>query len=90
MSDRAMRDAVMDPNFLEDLGYWTRTDVGIASRILSLVEATLRDPFRGLGKPEPLRGPLTGNWSRRINKMHRLVYTVDADRVYFVAARYHP
>ncbi len=85
-----MRDAVMDPNFLEDLGYWTRTDVRIASRIVSLVEATLRDPFRGLGKPEPLRGPLTGKWSRRINKMHRLVYTVDADRVYFVAARYHP
>lgn len=90
MSDRAPRHAVMDPNFLEDLGYWTRTDVRIARRIVSLVEATLRDPFRGPGKPEPLRGPLTGKWSRRINKMHRLVYTVDADHVYFVAARYHP
>ena len=79
----------MDPNFLQDLEYWTRTNRRLAMRTLSLVEAILRDPFRGPGKPEPLRGPLAGKWSRRIDGEHRLVYAVEADRVYFLAARNH-
>ena len=79
----------MDPNFLQDLEYWTRTNRRLAIRTLSLVEAALRDPFKGPGKPEPLRGELAGRWSRRIDQEHRLVYTVEPDRVHFLAARYH-
>ncbi len=79
----------MDPHFLEDLEYWTRTDRRRALRALKLVEAVLRDPFDGPGKPEPLRSQLAGKWSRRIDQEHRLVYAVEGQRVYFLAARYH-
>ena len=79
----------MDPNFLQDLGHWTRTDRRRAMKTLSLVEAVLRDPFSGPGKPEPLRGRLSGKWSRRIGQEHRLVYQVEADKVFFLAARHH-
>ena len=83
------REAVFDRAFLEDLTYWTRTVRKRALRTLELVDAIVRDPFGGLGKPEPLRGELAGRWSRRIDTEHRLVYQVTADRVYFLAARYH-
>ena len=83
------REAVFDPSFLEDLNYWRRTDRKRALRILKLVEAILRDPFGGIGKPEPLRRELAGRWSRRVDIEHRLVYQVADDRVYFLAARYH-
>ena len=83
------REAVMDPHFLEDLEHWTRTDRRRALRALKLVEAVLRDPFDGPGKPEPLRGQLAGKCSRRIDQEHRLVYAVEGQRVYFLAARYH-
>ena len=79
----------MDPHFLEDLEYWTRTDRRRALRALKLVEAALRDPFEGPGKPEPLRGQLAGRWSRRIDQEHRLVYEVKGKRVFFLAARHH-
>ena len=79
----------MDANFLDDLRYWTETDRRLALRTLRLMEEVLRDPFDGAGKPEPLRGQLSGKWSRRIDQEHRLVYQVDANRVYFLAARYH-
>ena len=79
----------MDPNYLQDLEYWTRTNRRLALRTLRLVEAVLRNPFAGAGKPEMLRGQLAGAWSRRIDQEHRLVYRVDDDRVCFLAARYH-
>ena len=53
-------------------------------RILNLIEAILRDPFDGVGKPEPLRRELAGGWSRRFDIEHRLVYRVTDDRVYFL------
>ncbi|MCH7665012.1 MAG: Txe/YoeB family addiction module toxin [Acidobacteria bacterium] len=84
-----MRLAVMEPQFREDLEHWTRTDRRRALRVLKLIEATLRDPFEGLGKPEPLRGGLSDTWSRRITQEHRLVYRVKEDRIHFLAARYH-
>ena len=77
----------MDPNFLQDLEHWTRTDRRPALCTLTLVEAVLRDPFTGAGKPEMLRGQLAGAWSRHIDQEHRLVYRVDDDRVCFLAAR---
>lgn len=85
----APRQAVMDSQFLQDLEHWTRTDRRRALRTLNLVEAVLRDPWRGPGKPEALRGQLSGNWSRRIDQEHRLVYRVEGNRVFFLAARYH-
>lgn len=83
------RDAFFDRVFLEDLRFWVKTDRGIALRLLDLVEAALRDPFQGIGKPERLRHELAGCWSRRITQEHRMVYRVSHDRIDFLQARYH-
>ena len=80
---------VFDRDFLDDLGHWVRTDRKTALKILDLVEAVSRDPFGGIGKPEPLKSLGSGVWSRRITQEHRLVYKVTDDRVTFVQARYH-
>jgi toxin YoeB len=58
-------------------------------RTLDLVEAILRDPFRGIGKPEPLKHLGAGVWSRRLTQEHRLVYLVSDDRIDFLQTRYH-
>ena len=83
------RDLVPDPHCLKDLEYWIRTNRRLALRALALIGASLRDPFDGPGKPERLRGNLAGCWSRRIDHEHRLVYQVNDERVYFLAARHH-
>ncbi len=89
MTESGRRDALFDPNCLDDLEHWVRTDRRRALRTLKLIEAVLRDPFSGPGKPEPLRGQLGGAWSRRIDQEHRLLYRVSEGRVRFLAARYH-
>ena len=81
--------AVFHPEFREDLRYWVRTDRKTAQRVLELVEAVLRDPFEGVGKPEPLKFHFQGCWSRRVTQEHRLVYLIRDDRVDFLQARYH-
>jgi toxin YoeB len=83
------RDAVFQPEFREDLRHWVETDRSVALRILHLVEAVLREPFSGIGKPEPLKYVLAGCWSRRITQEHRLVYRVSGNRIDFLQARYH-
>jgi toxin YoeB len=83
------RDAVFHSSFREDLRYWVETDRSTALRVLDLIEAILRDPFRGIGKPEPLRYQLSGAWSRRLTREHRIVYQVSDDRITFLQARYH-
>lgn len=83
------REAIFHPNFREDLRYWVKTDRRIAVRILELVEAAIKEPFSGIGKPEPLKFVLAGCWSRRITQEHRLVYRVSEDRIDFLQARYH-
>jgi toxin YoeB len=75
--------------FRQDLRHWVETDRKTALRILELVEAVLRDPFTGLGRPEPLKYVLAGCWSRRITQEHRLVYKVTGQRIDFLQARYH-
>lgn len=65
------------------------TDRRVALRILDLAEAAIRDPFAGIGKPEPSRFVLAGCWSRRITQEHRLVYRVSERRIDFLQARYH-
>jgi toxin YoeB len=86
---RANREAVFQPEFREDLLHWVETDRSIALRIFQLIEAVLRDPFTGIGKPEPLKYVLAGAWSRRITQEHRLVYKVSDRRIDFLQARYH-
>jgi toxin YoeB len=85
----ASREAVFQPDFREDLSYWVKTDRNTALRLLELVEAILRDPFTGIGKPEPLKFVFSGCWSRRITQEHRLVYRVSEARIDFLQARYH-
>jgi toxin YoeB len=86
---RRGRVPVFQPEFRQDLRYWVETNRRIALRVLDLVEAVMRDPFQGVGKPEPLKYVLAGAWSRRITEEHRLVYAVSADRIDFLQARYH-
>ena len=89
MDRAASRQAAFHPEFREDLRYWVKSERNTALRVLDLVEATLRDPFAGVGKPEPLRYLLAGCWSRRITQEHRLVYRVTDERIDFLQARYH-
>jgi toxin YoeB len=81
--------AVFQPEFIEDLRFWLDKDRRVALRTLDLVEAVMRDPFVGIGKPEPLKHMLRGVWSRRLTQEHRLVYLVSDGRVDFLQARYH-
>jgi toxin YoeB len=81
--------AVFHPEFREDLRYWVETDRKVALRAFSLIEAILRDPFGGIGKPEPLKYLGAGVWSRRLTQEHRIVYLVREDRIDFLQARYH-
>lgn len=89
LKTRKSRQAVFQPEFREDLKYWVRTDRKIALRVFDLIEAVMRDPFRGIGKPEPLKFILSGAWSRRLTQEHRVVYTVSDDRIDFLQSRYH-
>ena len=83
------RIAVFQPEFREDLRFWVETDRRIAVRALTIVEAVIRQPFEGIGKPEPLKHLAPGVWSRRLTQEHRIVYLVSNDRIDFLQARYH-
>ena len=85
----ANRSTVFQREFLEDLRWWVTDDRRIALKVLELVEAVIRDPFTGIGKPEPLKHLAAGAWSRRITQEHRLVYLVRGDRIDFLQCRYH-
>lgn len=87
--NRKKREAVFQPEFIEDLRYWVETDRKTALRIFKLIEDILRDPFSGIGKPEPLKYLAPGTWSRRITQEHRLVYLVRETRIDFLQGRYH-
>src|SRR5919201_6115281 len=83
------REAVSQPEFIEDLRYWVETDRKLALRAFELIEAILREPFEGIGKPEPLKYLAPGCWSRRLTQEHRIVYLVRDDQIDFLQARYH-
>lgn len=83
------RDTVFQPEFREDLRHWVETDRKVALRAFDLIEAIMRDPFSGIGKPEPLKYLASGTWSRRLTQEHRIVYLVQDDRIDFLQARYH-
>lgn len=86
---RARHEIVFQPESLEDLRYWVETDRKVALRVLDLVDAIVRDPFRGIGKPEPLKYLAPGAWSRRLTQEHRVVYLVREARIGLLQARYH-
>ena len=83
------REAIFHPEFREDLRYWVETERKVALRALNLIEAIMREPFGGIGKPEPLKYLAPGTWSRRLTQEHRIVYFVRDERVDFLQARYH-
>lgn len=89
MPGKADREAVFHPEFRQDLRYWVETDRKVALRAFELMEGILRDPFTGIGKPEPLKYMMAGCWSRRLTQEHRLVYRVSGNRIDFLQARYH-
>lgn len=84
-----MRSICFDAGAWDDFLYWLGSDRRIARRITRLIAEIQRDPFTGIGKPEPLKGELSGYWSRRINDEHRLVYRADDNEVKILKARYH-
>ncbi|MCE0761141.1 Txe/YoeB family addiction module toxin [Marinobacter sp. G11] len=73
----------------EDYLYWQSTDKKVVSRINKLIKETMREPFEGIGKPEPLKHNLAGYWSRRINEEDRMVYKVTEDALLIAQLRYH-
>ena len=83
------RTAVFHPELIEDLRYWVERNRRIALKAFDLIEAILRDPFSGIGKPEPLKFRLAGAWSRRLTQEHRIVYLVGKTQIDFLQARYH-
>lgn len=73
-----------------DLSYWKeKGDQKIQEKISTLLQAIKDDPFRGIGKPEPLKFKLSGLWSRRINREHRIVYQVEKGVCYIISMRFH-
>lgn len=89
MPRRVEFEAVFQVEFRQDLRYWVETDRKVALRAFELIEGILRDPFTGIGKPEPLKYLLAGCWSRRLTQEHRIVYRVSGNRIDFLQARYH-
>jgi toxin YoeB len=73
----------------EDFTYWVQNDRATTKRLLRLIAEVLRDPFEGIGKPEPLKHSMPGAWSRRVTDEHRLVYLVTDKDIVILQARYH-
>lgn len=82
------RQAIVLREFREDLAHWIGSDPRTALRVMRLLEEIIRDPFLGIGKPEPLKHQ-HGQWSRRITEGDRLLYLVRGATIYFLAARWH-
>ena len=80
---------IWSENSWDDYLYWQATDKKIVKKINSLIRDIKREPFEGLGKPEPLKYEMAGSWSRRITDEHRLVYMVESDAIYVIGCRYH-
>jgi toxin YoeB len=89
MQNAVARHVIFTPVAWEHYLYWQSHDRKTLERINSLIRDCQRDPFRGIGKPEPLKGELSWFWSRRIDEAHRLVYRVAARNLEIVACRYH-
>ena len=86
---KPVRSLEFDPAAFEDLAWWVEQDRNRALRIIKLIKDVQRDPFKGIGKPEPLKHELSGCWSRRIGQEHRLVYQVTESKIRILACRFH-
>ena len=75
--------------FKEDLSWWFKQDTKKAYKILDLVTAVMEDPFKGIGKPEPLKDMEANIWSRRIDLEHRFIYSVGKNQIDFLSCRFH-
>lgn len=82
-------DIVFTSRCWEQYQYWQKTDLKMLEKINLLIKDTLRSNYKGLGKPEPLKGDLKGFWSRRIDHEHRLVYRIEQNQLQIVQCRYH-
>ncbi len=89
LGTKLLRSLEFDPAAFEDLAWWIEHDRSQALRIVHLIRDVQRDPFKGIGKPEPLRRELKGCWSRRIDQAHRLVYQVQSEKIRILACRFH-
>ena len=87
--EQNLRESVFTDQFKKDLKYWQKNDPKKLERIRTRIEAIIHDPFKGIGKPEPLKYMGSDIWSRRIDKNHRIVYLVSDDQVDFLQARFH-
>ena len=84
-----MRELVFDINALEDLQWWIKNNKKVALKIISMVNEIERNPFEGLGKPEPLKHELSGCWSRRITSEDRIVYQVTENKIRIIQCKFH-
>lgn len=84
-----MRNTNFTDEAWDDYVYWQGQDKKTLKRINLLIQAARRTPFEGIGKPEPLKGDLSGFWSRRIDETNRLVYEVNDNEIIIVSCRYH-
>ncbi len=83
------RSSIFEDEFREDLKHWVQMDRRVALRLLDIVESVMRDPFRGIGMPEPLKHLGPDIWSRRLTQEHRVIYLVKRNAIHFLKARYH-
>lgn len=84
-----MRNLEFDSDAFSDLSWWIQRDRRMSLRIIKLIEAVQREPFQGIGKPEPLKHDLSGCWPRRIDQQRRLVYQVLPEKIRVLSCRYH-
>jgi toxin YoeB len=84
-----MRKIIFEEEAFEELTTWATLDKKVHKRIATIILETIRSPFEGLGKPEPLKHQLKGCWSRRITGEHRLIYRVTDDAIVIMACMYH-
>jgi toxin YoeB len=80
---------VFSPQALDELSSYRSSQPKLAFKTLELIQDIAKNPFKGLGKPEPLKGNLKGFWSRRISDEHRLIYYIDKEDIHVVACKYH-
>ena len=86
----AIKTITFEPGAWDDFSYWVAQDIKTIKRIIELIKDIKRDPFSGIGKPEPLKyAAQAGYWSRRIDKTHRLVYRVNDETINIIACRHH-
>ena len=84
-----MKKTAILPEAFEHFCFWVREDKQVLIKILDLIKDIQRNPFSGIGKPEPLRHAFKGLWSRRITKEHRLIYKVNNEEIVIVSCRFH-